>query len=193
MEGLDSHKTAGDIVGVRLDPAKLRALRGAKGWTQEVLAEKSGLSQSFLAKLELGRSAGKVHETLQRLAVALGVPLEALVMHEPGTGNVTLSASAAKGTGQPFSTGSTLPGMGQSFPAREEAVERALLEAFDRSRHTFADVDVVRGLLTGAGLPPERLGRAAVVLLDTAAQLRTESREPSPAAVAVCLAASLRG
>lgn len=55
----------------------LRTLRLARGLTQPALAEKAGIEQSYLSKLENGRSRPS-EEVLARLAQALEVKAEAL-------------------------------------------------------------------------------------------------------------------
>jgi transcriptional regulator with XRE-family HTH domain len=52
--------------------AKLKALRERRGLTQEQLAEKSGVSRTYLARLETGRQDPTL-STLEKLAKALGV------------------------------------------------------------------------------------------------------------------------
>lgn len=56
---------------------KLRELRTAAGITQVELAEKSGLPQSHISRLEAGQHSPS-HTTLEKLANALGVPLSDL-------------------------------------------------------------------------------------------------------------------
>lgn len=48
-------------------------LRTARGWTQEALAERSGLNQPTIADIERGRSKLPGPDIRRRLAVALGV------------------------------------------------------------------------------------------------------------------------
>lgn len=55
----------------------LRTLRLARGQTQPALAEKAGIEQSYLSKLENGRSRPS-EDVLTRLAQALEVKVEAL-------------------------------------------------------------------------------------------------------------------
>jgi XRE family transcriptional regulator, regulator of sulfur utilization len=57
----------------------VRALRDAKGLTQEALAECSGLHRVYLAQLEAGRNQNPRLDTLRRLAKALGVSVADLV------------------------------------------------------------------------------------------------------------------
>lgn len=52
--------------------AGVRALRRARGWTQEQLAERASLSYKFLGEIERGQGNPSV-ETLGRLGVALEV------------------------------------------------------------------------------------------------------------------------
>jgi DNA-binding XRE family transcriptional regulator len=56
--------------------------RDYRGMTISALAEKAGLSQSYLSQIEAGKREGRVN-VLQRLARALSVDLEDLVTSEP--------------------------------------------------------------------------------------------------------------
>lgn len=58
--------------------AKLKALRERRGLTQEQLAEKSGVSRTYLARLETGRQDPTL-STLEKLAKALGVKVGRLL------------------------------------------------------------------------------------------------------------------
>lgn len=58
----------------------LRTLRLARGLTQPALAEKAGIEQSYLSKLENGRSKPS-EDVLARLAQALDVKAEALTQN----------------------------------------------------------------------------------------------------------------
>lgn len=55
----------------------VRDFRTKAGLTQQQLAERAGLSVSFVSFLESGRKKGSL-ETYQRLARALGIPLASL-------------------------------------------------------------------------------------------------------------------
>ena len=57
---------------------KIKQLREQKGWTQEVLAEKAGLSWGYIARLEIGRHDPSL-STLVKLAKALKVKVGRLV------------------------------------------------------------------------------------------------------------------
>ena len=58
--------------------AKLKALREQRGLTQEQLSEKSGVSRTYLARLETGRQDPTL-STLEKLAKALGVKVGRLL------------------------------------------------------------------------------------------------------------------
>ena len=52
--------------------------RELKGWSKAQLAEKSGLSQTYIGELEAGKKQPTVR-TVNKLAKALGVTVEALI------------------------------------------------------------------------------------------------------------------
>lgn len=56
---------------------KIRELRKEKGLTQEQLAEKAGLPQSHISRLEQGQHSPS-HATVEKIAAALGVPVHEL-------------------------------------------------------------------------------------------------------------------
>lgn len=60
---------------------RVRELRVAKGWTQEQLAERSGVNQGTISKIENEKTGGIEFDNLERLAVALGVNAAFLVDH----------------------------------------------------------------------------------------------------------------
>jgi transcriptional regulator with XRE-family HTH domain len=63
--------------------ARIQALRKSKGYSQELLAEQSGVSLRTIQRVEQGETVPRGH-TVQALATALEVPLEALLaMPEP--------------------------------------------------------------------------------------------------------------
>jgi transcriptional regulator with XRE-family HTH domain len=57
----------------------LRALRIKKGWTQEKLAQESGISYHTLIKIERGNIKDPRLGTLLKIAAALDVPIEKLI------------------------------------------------------------------------------------------------------------------
>src|SRR5829696_3706334 len=57
--------------------SRLRALREARGWSQETLARRAGVDRSFYADLELGNHSPRV-DLLWDIAAAYGVPISDL-------------------------------------------------------------------------------------------------------------------
>jgi transcriptional regulator with XRE-family HTH domain len=58
--------------------SKVRQLRTAKGWTQEVLAERATLDRSYIAGIEAGLRNPSL-KALVKVAKAFGVSLSTLV------------------------------------------------------------------------------------------------------------------
>lgn len=58
---------------------KLKECRKKKGWTQQKLAEKTGLSFNTITKIEQGIGDSPTLKTLIKLADVLGVGLDELV------------------------------------------------------------------------------------------------------------------
>ena len=58
--------------------ARLRRLREARGWTQTDLAQRAGLNQQMVNRLERGVSQQLLVQTLEALADAFGVTLDCL-------------------------------------------------------------------------------------------------------------------
>lgn len=57
----------------------IKVLREKKGWTQEELAQKSGISYHTLIKIERGSIQNPRIETVVNLATALGLTLDKIV------------------------------------------------------------------------------------------------------------------
>ncbi len=55
----------------------IRTLRKQAGWTQEFLAEKTGISVPFMTQIELARKSASL-EVVEAIAEALGVSYESL-------------------------------------------------------------------------------------------------------------------
>lgn len=66
-----------------MTPVRLRVkeLRQARGWTQEQLAELSGVNQGTISKIETNKTGGIEFDNLERLANAFGVNAAFLVDH----------------------------------------------------------------------------------------------------------------
>jgi transcriptional regulator with XRE-family HTH domain len=58
----------------------VRQLREQRGWTQELLAERSDLNRSYVGELERGQAIPSLL-TINKLSLALGVSLSNLLAH----------------------------------------------------------------------------------------------------------------
>ncbi|SEB20876.1 helix-turn-helix domain-containing protein [Paenibacillus sp. 276b] len=58
---------------------RIRAIRKAKGLTQQQLAELSGLDDAYVGSLERGERNFSI-DTLEKIVVALNVPVQDLIM-----------------------------------------------------------------------------------------------------------------
>jgi ribosome-binding protein aMBF1 (putative translation factor) len=71
-----------EVVKAELDGAHpLRAWRDHRGWRQTELSAKSGVARDLIAQIETRRKNGSI-QSLNRLARALGVPIESLIEDE---------------------------------------------------------------------------------------------------------------
>jgi DNA-binding XRE family transcriptional regulator len=69
------------VIEGKLDGAHpIRAWREYRGWTQAALASDAKVGRDLIAQIETRRKKGSI-ETLDRIARALGVPIEALLEH----------------------------------------------------------------------------------------------------------------
>ena len=57
----------------------LKRLREEKGWSQQALADRVGVSDAYIAMIERGKRQNPSLVLLRRLAKALGVPVTALL------------------------------------------------------------------------------------------------------------------
>lgn len=64
----------------------LKRMRLARGQSCRQLGEEVGVSHATIHRLETGFTRGGRPETRARLAAVLGVPIEVLLMPEPGHG-----------------------------------------------------------------------------------------------------------
>lgn len=161
-----------------IDGKRLRRRREQLGLTQQALAEACGLSQETISRLESGKARGRMADTQQRLAAALGTTPEYLCGRSDEAGPPTAPAlappgAAAAGAGAVHFVPDAAPPVRIDDPV--SPLEAALAEAFDKARHTLRDVDAVRLALrnhhqrqaTGVDLI-----EAARIWLDAAADLR---------------------
>jgi len=75
---------------IHIDSARLRDLRIARQWSQEQLAELSGLNLRTIQRLEAGAKIST--ESLRALAAVFEVPAEALLVRPPAPGQPALTA-----------------------------------------------------------------------------------------------------
>lgn len=72
------------LIDLRELGRRVKALREAKGWTQDQLAECSGVPQGTISRIERGRLKRQPSlENIVRLAKALGVRTSMLLAEEP--------------------------------------------------------------------------------------------------------------
>ncbi|WP_338010884.1 helix-turn-helix domain-containing protein [Paenibacillus shenyangensis] len=57
---------------------KIESKRREKGWTQQKLSQVSGVSQPTISQIENGKRHYPSHDSIRRLAKALGVEVEEL-------------------------------------------------------------------------------------------------------------------
>ncbi|MFD2720924.1 helix-turn-helix domain-containing protein [Hymenobacter monticola] len=74
--------------------ARIQALRKSKGYSQELLAEQSGVSLRTIQRVEQGETVPRGH-TVQALAAALDVPLEALLALPKPVAEATMEPSGS--------------------------------------------------------------------------------------------------
>lgn len=59
--------------------ARVRRLRAERGWSQRTLAERAGVDQSLISKLETGYQDGVLLSTVVKIADALGTSMDGLM------------------------------------------------------------------------------------------------------------------
>lgn len=86
---------------------KLKALREARGWTQQELARRAQVRQALLSELELGKKEDTTGRNLRKLAETLNVSVDYLV---------------GKSNNRPC------PGKGHSLPGNTPSLVTTLLQ-----------------------------------------------------------------
>ncbi len=82
-----SERPVSSKISLRLRLAKrVRRLRVARGWSQEVLADVAGLHRTYIGSIERGERNVSL-EAMERIAQALEVPLAELFSEEDKTGS----------------------------------------------------------------------------------------------------------
>ncbi len=106
--------------------ARIQALRKSKGYSQELLAEQSGVSLRTIQRVEQGETVPRGH-TVQALATALDVPLEALLTEPVATAIEPVRPSPVETSAPPLPT-ATAPS-----PVRPLRADPQLLELLNLS------------------------------------------------------------
>lgn len=75
---------------MNIDSQRLRELRSARQWSQEQLAELSGLNLRTIQRLESGAKIST--ESLRALAAVFEVPAQSLLVHAPIPGQPAIAA-----------------------------------------------------------------------------------------------------
>lgn len=103
---------------------RMKERRQALGMSQEALADRSGLSSNFIARIEIGDKTPSL-STLAKLADALGTSVSELLADETSTGEITDYISHLLGS---------LDGANREFAIRQF---RALVEHLqEQSKHS---------------------------------------------------------
>ena len=139
----------------------IKALRERAGWTQEKLAERAGLGQSAVSRMEAGPNKRPNLDVLRRIAQAFAVPVESITGEAP------------------------IPGARPAGLADVDPLERALFRAYHDDRHSPSTFDAARRVVheagaSLAGMEPDAL---ASELLDAAAALQKAGQPLSSALV----------
>lgn len=150
---------------MQIDGERMRLRRLELRLSQEKLAERTGISQSVIAKLENGKLKGRAREQQETIARELGMSVQELCGQVP--------AAAAQEPSGP--TGEA--------PRDAGAIDDALASAWNPAAHRLVDVLVVRLLLMAGRDEPE--GGQVRALLSAAAALRARGVTATPSAVAL--------
>jgi ribosome-binding protein aMBF1 (putative translation factor) len=86
--------TSAEVDAFLASKTPLAFYRKKRGMSQDTLAKRAGITQSYLSEIEIGRKGGDVR-TLRKLADALKISLDHLVPEEP-VEEVTRRAPAKK-------------------------------------------------------------------------------------------------
>lgn len=173
---------------VGIDGSRVRRSRLALGLTQADLAQRSGISQEAISRIENGKIKGLMQSTQGALAAALGTTA-AYLRGDPdsprGAGESHGAVRKRSGRVAAVHAGTDSGGNGTFTDARETVLDRegddplvrSLGRAFDHTRHSVVDTHAVletlwatdRRLVEGMDLD-----EAARAWLDAAAGLRRE-------------------
>jgi transcriptional regulator with XRE-family HTH domain len=119
----------------------LREIRKSRGWTQQRLADASGVSRETIAKLETGVLLGNSYGVRTRLASTLGVDPASLFTDRPS--DLAPSESPAVGIAEPaHAIEATMRTLRQRRLEHVAAIERidAALAKWERCASVVGDV-----------------------------------------------------
>lgn len=174
--------------------------RRERGWTQEELAERAGVSQSLVSSAERGVKIRQ--EFAEKIETALAAQIEndrnssrenpkseeALHTEQTKSNNVSMSSAT------PRLLSAVHPAAPTATRITPE-VERAIGRAFDAERHTLSDLKAVERI--APELPTDALSDAELraffrELVDAAASLRGQGADITAGALIVAVFASRR-
>lgn len=163
-------------MGAETTGSRVKALREAKGWSQEQLARGAGVVQMTVSKLERGLMKKPSHDTLSGIARALGVRVEELT----GQANDALPPGPAPAP-------RVRVVMDADTAGDVAALESVLLALTATGSYELADFDAARTVVreTYRHLKPDAVEQHADALLRAAKGLRKEGK---PATVTDILA-----
>lgn len=151
---------------VQIDGEIMRIRRLELRLSQEKLAEKAGLSQSLIAKIEKGDVRGRKRDQQDAIAKALGISVQQLC----GPASLRQDSPQRIEVTQPL-------------PTDAGAIDDVLASAWDVATHRVVDVLVVRSMMVqGTDAPSAAQART---LLNAAAKLRARGAAPTTSAVAL--------
>lgn len=157
-----------------IDPKRVKALRGLRGWTQAQLSDASKVSQPTISRLERGDSKGLYGDTQRAIAAALGTSVAYLLGQTDDPAPDELAQPEAP---------DEVP---QASPEEGDALDTALGRAFDARRFTVADLIAARDAVRGSDrrtLQGVDLTEAAAGWLAAAKRLRLDGVPATPANV----------
>jgi XRE family aerobic/anaerobic benzoate catabolism transcriptional regulator len=164
--------------------ARVRAQREQKGWTRRHLADRSGVSERFLAQLEVGQGNISLAR-LADVAVALGTTPAALLADAPGAaaGARIVALLGVRGAGK-STVGAALASRHRvSFIEVDHAIERAaglelgqIFEMHGEAYYRRLEREVLHGMLAAPGAAVLATGGSIVTDAANYALLRRSAR-----------------